>query len=142
MILFDVNVLIYAHRQDADEHKRHEEFLLKVISGDEPFAVPDIVLSGFLRIVTHPRIFSATTPIEVALSFVDDIRSADNFLSINPGRRHWEIFTSLCRKAGARGNLIPDAYLAAICIESGCELVTTDREFSRFPGLKWHHPFK
>ena len=142
MILFDVNVLVYAHREDAPENKSHEEFLLQVIGGDEPFAVPDLVLSGFLRIVTHPRVFSPPTPIERALKFVDDLRGVYNFLSVNPGRRHWEIFTSLCRKAGARGNLIPDAYLAAVCIESGCELVTTDRGFSRFPGLKWRHPFK
>jgi len=63
-------------------------------------------------------------------------------LSVQPGGRHWDIFTRLCRNVSARGNLVPDAYLAALAIESGSELITTDRDFSRFPSLRWRHPLE
>lgn len=98
------------------------------------------MLSGFLRIVTHLRIFTPPTPMEPALTFVERLRAQHTAVHVRPGRRHWEIFARLCREAGARGNLVPDAYLAALAIESGCELVTTDRDFSRFQGLRWRHP--
>lgn len=100
----------------------------------------DLVLSGFLRVVTHPRVFTDPTPPEDARSFVDALRGAPNCVATNPGPRHWGIFVGLCEAAGARGNLVPDAYLAALAVESGSEWVTTDRDFSRFPGLKWRHP--
>lgn len=80
------------------------------------------------------------TPIDQALAFVEGIRARDAVVFVSPGRRHWEIFSRLCRDADARGNLVPDAYLAALAIESGSELVTTDRDFSRFRGLRWRHP--
>ncbi|MEK7270556.1 MAG: PIN domain-containing protein, partial [Planctomycetota bacterium] len=63
-----------------------------------------------------------------------------NCVLLSPGKRHWDIFSGLCRKAGAKGNLIADAYLAALAIETGSEWITTDRDFARFPGLKWRHP--
>jgi uncharacterized protein len=100
----------------------------------------DLVLSGFLRIVTHPKAVSPPEPIERALSFVEAIRSQPGCVPIAPGPRHWDIFTRLCREAGTKGNLVPDAYLAALAIESGSEWITTDRDYSRFPGLRWRHP--
>ena len=66
--------------------------------------------------------------------------SAPNRVEVVPGERHWAIFSRLCREAGARGNLIPDAWFAALAIESGCEWITTDRDYARFPGLRWRHP--
>lgn len=99
-----------------------------------------MVLSGFLRVVTHARIFTPPAPIERALAFVEGLRKQNTAVNVSPGRRHWEIFARLCREADARGNLVPDAYLAALAIESGSELVTTDRDFSRFGGLRWRHP--
>jgi toxin-antitoxin system PIN domain toxin len=100
----------------------------------------DLVLSAFLRIVTHPRIFRNPTPLDTAFSFVNEIRDRPNCVLLSPGERHWEIFTNLSKTVGARGNLIPDAYLAALAIESGTELVTTDRDYARFPNLRWRHP--
>jgi toxin-antitoxin system PIN domain toxin len=100
----------------------------------------DIVLSGFLRVVTQPRIFTPPSPLESALAFVREIRERPNYVEVQPGPRHWEIFVKLCRTANARGNLIPDAYLAAMAIESGSEWITADRGYSRFPGLRWRHP--
>lgn len=85
--------------------------------------------------VTHPRIFATPDPIEDALAFTETLRSSDRAVWIEPGPRHWEIFQRLCRDANGRGNLVPDAYLAALAIESGCEWVTTDRDYARFAGL-------
>lgn len=74
------------------------------------------------------------------LEFVEALRGAPNCLHVVPGQRHWEIFTRLCRDTRAKGNLVPDAYLAALAIESGSEWMTTDRDYSRFPGLRWRDP--
>jgi toxin-antitoxin system PIN domain toxin len=140
MILLDVNVLVYAHRNDTQDHQAYRNWLTAVLGNDETYALSDLVLSGFLRIVTHPRVFPRPTPLDTALAFIDEIRNQPNCVIISPGRRHWEIFIHLCQRAEAKGNLIPDAYLAALAIESGSEWVTTDRDYSRFPGLRWRHP--
>jgi toxin-antitoxin system PIN domain toxin len=100
------------------------------------------VLTGFLRIATHPRIFERPTSTADALAFADALRSQPNAVLVAPGRRHWEIFARLCREGGARGNLVPDAYLAALAIESGAELITADRGFARFRTLQWRHPLE
>ena len=140
MILPDVNVLVYAHRGDAPGHERYAAWLEQTVLGDPSFGLSDLVLSGFLRVVTHPRVFAPPSPIEDALAFVDGLRARPNCVVLAPGPRHWSIFASLCGRAGARGNLVPDAYLAALAIESGSEWITTDRGFARFPGLRWRHP--
>jgi len=100
----------------------------------------DLVLSGFLRIVTHPRIFDPPSLLKDALAFVEEVLDQPHCVRVQPGQRHWEIFVQLCRDSGARGNLVPDAYLAALAIESGSEWITSDRDFGRFPGLRWCHP--
>lgn len=140
MVLPDVNVLVYAYRTDTESHSKHRAFVRGLVEGDEAFGVSNIVLSGFLRIVTHPRIFATPDPIEEALAFADALRASERSVAIDPGPRHWEIFERLCREGGARGNLVPDAFLAALAIESGCEWITTDRDYARFPGLRWRHP--
>jgi toxin-antitoxin system PIN domain toxin len=140
LILLDVNVLVYAHREDAADHKRFREWLAEMVSRAEPYAVSDLVLSGFLRVVTHPRVFRSPTPLPTALQFVEALRGRPNFVALHPGRRHWEIFIDLCRSAGVKGNLVPDAYHAALAIESGSEWITMDRGFARFPRLKWRQP--
>jgi len=140
MVLVDVNVLVYAHREDAPGHKEYLRWWRQRAASAEAFAVADLVLAGFLRVVTHPRVFNPPTPLEVALRFVDEVRKRPNCVEVRPGPRHWEVFTRLCRAANARGNLVPDAYLAALAIESGSEWITTDRGYARFPGLRWRHP--
>ncbi|GAB4434158.1 MAG: type II toxin-antitoxin system VapC family toxin [Anaerolineae bacterium] len=142
MLLPDVNILVYAHRADATDHVAYRRWLEDVINSDQAYGLADIVLSGFLRVVTHPRIFDPPSSLTAALAFANQVRNQPNCVRIVPSARHWEIFTRLCGQAGARGNLIPDAYLAALAIESGSEWITTDRDFSRFPGLKWRHPFE
>lgn len=140
MFLIDVNVFVYAHRSDAPGHSRYRDWLSDVIHSDAAYGMSDLVLSGFLRVVTHPRVFRDPTPLEAALAFAAEVRDRPNSVPVSPGERHWEIFTRLCREAGVKGSLIPDAYLAALAIESGTEWVTTDRDYARFPGLRWRHP--
>ena len=140
MLLTDVNVLIYAHRGDATDHARYKTWLDDMLAGEAAFGVSELVLSGFVRVATHPRVFKQPTPLDIALDFTDRLRIHENAVAVTPGERHWSIFTRLCRDAGARGNLIPDAYLAALAIESGSEWITTDRDFARFTGLRWKHP--
>ena len=140
MLLPDVNVLVYAHRVESPEHARFADWLTRVATGAEPFALATLALSGFLRIVTHPAIFKAPTPLKVALEFIDQLRRSGNAVEILPGQAHWEIFTRLCRESDARGKLVADAFLAALAIENGCELATTDGDFARFGGLRWRHP--
>jgi toxin-antitoxin system PIN domain toxin len=105
-----------------------------------PFGVADLVLSGFLRIVTNPRIFARPTPLDDAIAACDALRSQPNVTVLAPGPRHWQIFTRLCTEAGARGNLVADAYLAALAIETGSEWITTDGDYRRFRGLRMRHP--
>lgn len=140
MIIPDVNVLVYAAREDAPRHAEYRRWLTDVLGSLRPLALPDVVLSGFLRVVTHPRVFASPTPIARAIEFLDVLRSHPSALLVQAGERHWPIFTELCRSAEAKGNLVPDAYLAALAVEHGAELVSSDRDFARFPGLRWRHP--
>lgn len=112
----------------------------RTLASDEAYGTCDLVSSGFLRVVTHARIFNPPSPLEAAVVVVREVRERPNAVLVAPGERHWDIFTSLCLGAGARGNLVPDAYYAALAIESGCEWITTDRDFARFRGLRWRHP--
>jgi toxin-antitoxin system PIN domain toxin len=138
--LFDVNVLINAYREDAVHHEACRSVIEDAISGPAAFALTPVVLSGFLRIVTHRRVFRTPTPLADAIEFVEILRSMPQAVIVQPGRRHWGIFTQLCLESRASGNLVPDAFLAGIAIESGSEFVTTDRDFARFPGLTWSDP--
>ena len=100
------------------------------------FGAPALALSGFLRVTTHPRIFAAPTPLSDALDFIAALTERANFLTVYPGARHSSIFADLLRATHARGNLVPDAYLAAMAIENRGEWVTTDGDFARFPDLR------
>lgn len=136
----DVNVLVYSHRPESPDHRAHRRWLEEARQGHEPLGLSDLVLSGFLRIVTHPRVFREPTPLETALEFASSLRASPAAQPIHPGDRHWEIFADLCRRVAATGNVIPDAFLAALAIEHGATWVTADRSFGRFPGLRWQHP--
>lgn len=140
MILPDVNVLVYAHREDARDHEHYRDWLAELVNSPRAYGLSDLVVSGFLRVVTHPRVFREPSPLDAALAFASEIRDRPGRVRVTPGARHWDIFTELVREVDARGNLIPDAFFAALAIESGCEWVTTDRDYARFPGLRWRHP--
>jgi len=141
MMLVDTNVLIYAHRRNADRHKEYRDWLTGLIAGPEPYAVSDFAVTGMIRVVTDRRIYKDdTSTIEEAISFATEIRDQPHAMVVNPGSRFWPIFTGLCRSASAAGKVVPDAYLAALAIEHGCEFITTDTDFTKFPGLRWRHP--
>jgi toxin-antitoxin system PIN domain toxin len=140
VLLIDVNVLVYAHREDAPDHAAYHRWLTGVINSGKPFGVVDLALSGFLRITTHPKLFKPPSSLDSALDFVAALRGQPNCTVVTPGPRHWPIFVELCRATGAQGNFIPDAFFAAAAIEAGWEWITTDGGFSRFPGLRWRHP--
>ncbi len=140
MILPDVNVLIYAFREDTPGHQQYRDWLRARVTGQEAFGLSELVLSGALRVLTHPRVLAPPTPLDRALEFVATLRSQPNAVLLQPGPRHWEIFARLCTAAGAKGNLVADAYHAALAIEHGCEWISTDRDYARFPGLRWRHP--
>jgi len=111
-----------------------------MVESESAYGMSDLVLSGFLRVVTNPRTFDTPMPMDRALVAVEALRSRPNCVVVSPAERHWEIFGRLCRETGVKGNLVPDAYFAALAIESGSECITTDRHYSRFPGLRWRHP--
>jgi uncharacterized protein len=137
MLLADVNAYIYAHRPESPHSDRHREWLTNALRGPEPFGVSELVLSSFLRIVTNHRVYKEPTPPGVALSFCQAVLTAPAAIVVRPGARHWAIFHRLCTQVGARGNVVPDAYLAALAIENGATWITTDRGFARFPALRW-----
>ncbi|MFL6054577.1 MAG: type II toxin-antitoxin system VapC family toxin [Actinoallomurus sp.] len=140
MRLLDVNVLVNAHRREAVDHKAYRAFVGDLVHGDEAYAVSDFVINGFVRVVTNQRIWGPPTSIEDALRFGATVRNQPHAVVIAPGQRFWGIFSRLCRQVDAKAKLVPDAYLAALAIEHGCEFVTADRDFARFPGLRWRHP--
>lgn len=142
MIVTDVNVLVYAFRADAVDHASYRAWLTAVTESAEPFAIAELVLSGFIRVVTNPRVFARPSRPDRAIDFASALRDRHNAVVVRPGPRHWEIFEDLLRRTGAAGNLVPDAYLAALAIETGSEFITTDLDFSRFPGLRWRHPLR
>jgi toxin-antitoxin system PIN domain toxin len=136
----DVNVLVYAHRGDVDRHEEYRTWLDGARAGHEPLGVSGVVLSGFLRVVTHPKVFREPTPSGVALEFANAVRESPAAIAVEPGRRHWSIFQDLCRETEARGNDVADAYLAALAIEHGGTWYSADRSFARYPSLRWRHP--
>ncbi|GIU94623.1 MAG: VapC ribonuclease [Gaiellaceae bacterium] len=141
MLAPDVNVLVYAHRAELPEHEACRLWLEGLVNSDAAFGLADIVLSGFLRVVTHPRVFNRPTPLTEALAEAAALRAQPNRVPLEPGPRHWSIFERLCRESRAKGSLVADAYLAALAIESGCEWVTTDRDYAAFRGLRVRSPF-
>jgi toxin-antitoxin system PIN domain toxin len=140
MLLPDVNVLIHAHRSESPEHPRYASWLRALAEGEEPYGVSDLGCSAFVRIVTNPKIWEEPTTTEDALRFVAELRDRNNARALTHGPASWDIFARLCTTARARGKLVADAYHAALAIEHGCELLTSDADFSRFAGLRWRHP--
>ena len=140
MVLLDVNVVVNAMREEAPRHELVSTFVDALRAAPEPFGLSDVVLSGALRVLTHPRIFNPPTPSARAQAFVTALRNTPNAVVVQPGERHWNIFSDLVKQTGAVGNLISDAWYAALAIEHGCEWISDDADFARFPGLRWRRP--
>lgn len=136
----DVNILIYAVDAGAKDHESYKSWLQNLTDCGDPFAIAEVVLNSFIRITTNPKILDSPLTIDEATDFVDRLARHARCEFIQPGWRHWEAFVELCRNSGVTGNLVPDAYLAALAIELDYDFVTADRDFHKFPGLRWRHP--
>ena len=140
MILPDVNVLVYAFRQDVPQHALCRRWLSDVIISDSRFGMSPLVLSAVVRITTSPRVYRMPSGIKEAFQFCDSLLGQPHCQIVEPGEQHWEIFRRLCIETETRGPRASDAWFAALAIEWGCEWITLDRDFARFPGLKWQLP--
>ena len=141
MILPDINVLVYAYRGDLDQHETYRPWLAAALGGPEPFGTADIVLTGFLRLATNRKIFANPSPIQAALSFVDRVRSAPAARAVPATDATWREFAKFAESdSRIAGNLVPDAWLAALAVSVGARLATADAGFARFTGLRWFDP--
>ena len=140
MILLDVNVMVYAARLDAVDHVRYRRWLEGAMRGTEPVALAEESLAAVVRITTHRKIWKAPLTHDQVFAFIETLLSGRAATTVGPGPNQWEVFQRLCRDADARGNLVSDAWLATTAIEHNATLITTDRDFARFPGLRWRHP--
>lgn len=140
MLALDVNIIVSAFRADAPDHEVMRTWLEGAVDDPEPVGVTDAVLGGAVRILTHARVFTPATPLAHALSEATRLREHPGVVTLVPGPRHWEVFDRLCRSADVRGNLVADAQHAAVAVEHGALWISKDRDFARFPGLRWRHP--
>ena len=137
----DVNVLVYAHREDEAWHEPYATWLKQVIDGPEPFALSVLVAVGFLRIVTSGRIYEDPTPLPAALAAMEQLVAHPRCRLATPGTTHLGDVIRLCRAVGATSKLVSDAQHAALAIAEGATWVSRDRDFARFEGhgLRWQH---
>lgn len=140
MISPDVNILIYAARADTARHAECLAWLDAARRGPQTLILFEPVLASTLRLLTNRRVFVDPTPAAKTLAFIQALMDSPAVRLARAGDRHFEVFLDLVRKADCRGDLVQDAYLAALAIEHGCEWITTDRDFARFPGLRWRLP--
>lgn len=132
MKLFDINVLIYAHREDQQHHDFYRTAMESSINSGESFALSSLAAAGFVRIVTHSRFPNGPTPQAQALAVIDALAGLDHCHWVGPGSRHWELMSNLCRVCKCAGKQVADAQHAAVAIEHACEWVTRDHNFNAF----------
>lgn len=140
MKLLDVNVVLAAHRDDHPQFAEGRAFMEGLLSTGGAFSVPDFVVGSFLRLSTNLCIFSVPTPLPDAFAYLRALRAQPGHLTLTPGPRHLELLEGLCTEYTAAGDLVPDAQLAALALEHGCELVSFDRDFARFASIRWVRP--
>ncbi|MFT4035724.1 MAG: PIN domain-containing protein [Patulibacter sp.] len=139
MLVPDVNVVLAALRRDHPQFAPARRCIDQARSGPRPLGIADIVASSVLRLATTDRVFREPSTTEQVVGFLDALLDPPAVL-LAAGATHWATFSRLCREAGVRGNDVPDAHLAALTIAQGAELVTFDRGFARYPGLRWRAP--
>ena len=140
MIVLDVNILLYAYNSSAPNHTRARHLIQTLFSGTEHVGLPWQTISAFLRILTDRRIPGDRLTMDEAVSIVDEWATLPQVHLLTQGDRHWAFFRRMLLEGAASGPLITDAELAAVTVEHGGVLYTTDRDFARFPGLKWINP--
>jgi toxin-antitoxin system PIN domain toxin len=140
VILVDTNLLLYAHVRSFPQHDAARAWLDGQLSGNTPVGLPWMSLLGFLRIVTNPRVFQRPAPMAQAWEQVSDWLDCDVAWIPQATERHRDVLESLLEGTGIQANLVPDAHLAALAIEHGLTLFSTDSDFARFPNLRWRNP--
>ena len=140
MIIPDVNLLVHAYNSDSPVHDRARSWWERTLSKPVAVGIPWVVILGYLRITTHPRILERPLPVKVALSHVSAWLAQPQVSLLHPGDQHASILFELLRTLGTGGNLTTDAHLAALCIEHQADLRSTDADFARFSGLRWDNP--
>jgi len=138
----DTNILVYSEIVSSQHHKVARRLLIALAEDSLPWAIPWPCVYEFLRVVTHPRVFSPPAPLDVALHDLGQVLSSPTLVLLSETERHAEVMERVVRDSGVTGNLLHDAHIAALCIENGIgELVTGDRDFSRF-SLRTVNPFR
>ncbi|MCC6210648.1 MAG: type II toxin-antitoxin system VapC family toxin [Burkholderiales bacterium] len=140
MKIVDVNILLYAVDSNAAQHRSVRAWWEELVNGEEAIGLPWIVLAGFLRIVTNPRIFAAPHDVRSALVRIDRWLALDSVRIVREKEDHWDTLRDLIASAGTAGNLTTDAHLAALAITHDAVLCSTDLDFGRFKGLRWENP--
>lgn len=142
MRALDTNVLVFAEMRNSPHHSRARAVLQECAEGAEAWAIPWPCIYEFLRVVTHARVYHPPVPLDIALSDIRAILASPSLVLLSETPRHAEVMDAVVTQSGASGNLLHDAHIAALCIEHGvAELVTGDRDFRRFEGLRLHDPF-
>lgn len=136
MILVDVNILIYAIDADSPHHRMSRRWLEDALSGTRPIGLAWVVILAFLRLTTRSGILRKPLPPERAMAFVDEWLGQPYVSAVSPGPGHWAILRKLLRDSGTAGNLTSDAHLAAVALELGASVCSTDADFGRFPGVE------
>ncbi len=138
----DTNVLVYSEIVSSTHHRKARRLLTELAEGQVPWAIPWPCVYEFLRVVTHPRVFSPPVPLAIALHDLDQILASPTLVLLSETERHSVVMTTVVRESGVTGNLVHDAHIAALCIEHGVsELLTGDRDFSRLP-VRVTNPFR
>ena len=137
MILPDVNVLINAFREDAPQYSICRSWLDGIVLGNERFGLSPLALAAVVRVTTNRRTYVNPSSFDEVFGFCEDLLGQPHCQTIEPGERHWDIFKRLCIETNTRGPTVTDAWYAALAVEWGCEWITLDRDYARFPGLRW-----
>lgn len=140
MIIIDANLLLYAYHPRANQHEKSRVWLEAVLSDRELVRFAWLTLWAFLRISTNPRVFEHPLSISEAKTAVSSWLAQPVAGIIEPGERHWDILGEVLHHGQATGPLVMDAVIAALAIEHGATICTTDRDFARFPDVKWTNP--
>lgn len=140
MMLPDVNVLVYAFRGDVPQHPVSRSWLDAATAADARLGISPLVLAAVIRLVTNRRVFNQPSSLAESTAFAEGLLRQENVEVVEPGERHFAIFTRLCRETHTIGPGVTDAWYAALAIESGCVWITYDRDYARFPGLRWSRP--
>ncbi len=140
MIIPDLNLLLYAIDESSPQHDSARTWLAALLSGTETVAFPWVVVLGFVRLATNPRVFVEPLDVADAMNIVRGWLAQPNATTVNPAARHLETLRDLLVPVGTAGNLTTDGHLAALAIENGAELHSADTDFGRFPNLAWMSP--